>query len=206
MMISLKNIKKGFNGRIVLNDFSLEISDGTFTSIVGKSGSGKTTLLNIMGLIEKPDGGTVSIDGKIYLSEKDKLMFYRYDIGFLFQNFALIDEETVEKNLKIALAYKKNIAYKSVISDVLTHVGLTGMEKKKVYQLSGGEQQRVALARILIKDTKYIFADEPTGNLDSQNRDIVLDTLQALNENGKTIVLVTHDTDLAKTATKIVEL
>ena len=148
---------------------------------MGQSGSGKTTLLNILGLLEEPDKGTVSIDGRNPFSSKERLLFYRSEAGFLFQNFALIEDKTVQENLKIAMAYSKIASSKSAIAAALGKVGLSSsVERKKVYQLSGGEQQRVALARILLKDPKYIFADEPTGNLDTDNSDIVFEQLKSL--------------------------
>ncbi|MDR2783134.1 MAG: ATP-binding cassette domain-containing protein [Treponema sp.] len=205
-MIALSNVVKQFNGKTVLQNISIEINEGAFVAIVGKSGSGKTTLLNIMGLLEKPDSGVVSIDGKSRLSANESLLFYRKKAGFLFQNFALIEDETVEKNLKIALAFNRTDNQGGMIERALSAVGLSGMGKRKVYQLSGGEQQRVALARILVKNVQYIFADEPTGNLDAQNRDVVFDVLKNLNRSGKTIVFVTHDIGLAKSANEMIEL
>ena len=198
-MIQLENISKSFEDKKIITDFSLTIQDGKFIVITGKSGSGKTTLLNILGLLEKPDNGDISIDDKHAFTTKEKTIFYRNKAGYLFQNFALIDDESVKNNLKIALMYHKiaKREWKERIEKVLTYVGLTGYVNKKVYQLSGGEQQRIALARIILKNPDYIYADEPTGNLDIENRNIVLELLEDLKNKGCTIIVVTHD-DIAK--------
>ena len=205
-MIALKNIQKTYKNKTIFNNFSLQIEDGSFIAITGESGSGKTTLLNIMGLLESADKGNVSIDGQNHFSAKGKLLFYRHKAGFLFQNFALIEEKTVLENLLIALAYRKVDSKRIAISKVLDSLDLSGIENKKVFQLSGGEQQRVALARIILKEPQYIFADEPTGNLDLKNRDIVFQHLINLNSQGKTVILVSHDKELVSHVTKVIQL
>ena len=205
-MIILKSIQKAYEKQRIFEDFSIEIEDGDFFAITGQSGSGKTTLLNIMGLLELPDGGTVSIDGCTKFSANDKLLFHRHKAGFLFQNFALIENITVADNLKIALEYGKCKSSSKAIFQALNLVGMPNTEKKKIFQLSGGEQQRVALARILLKDPQYIFADEPTGNLDRENRDIVFSQLKSLNDQGKTVILVSHDNELASQARRHISL
>jgi putative ABC transport system ATP-binding protein len=203
-MITLQNISKNFGNQKVIQDFSLEIADGDFIAVTGPSGSGKTTLLNIMGLLEAPSDGRITVDKKSQYTSRQKLLFYRHAAGFLFQNYALIEEQTVENNLKIALSYRNESS--NAIPLALDTVGLSGMEQKKIYQLSGGEQQRVALARIILKDPKYIFADEPTGNLDKENRNMVLSTLLNLNNKGKTVIFVTHDSELAEKAHRHISL
>lgn len=199
-MITLKNVSKSYDKKSVLSNVSLEIADGEFVVITGKSGCGKTTLLNIMGLLETPDSGTVTLDGKTRLSRRDTAMFYRHISGFLFQNFALIDNESVWNNLKIAVAYSglSQKAKSKKIHAALAQVGLPKYENKKIYQLSGGEQQRVALARVILKEPRYIFADEPTGNLDAENRDLVFEELKRLRNQGCTVIVVTHDILLAQ--------
>ena len=199
-MIVLQHIQKKYGQNVVLSEISRTIEDGAFLAITGSSGSGKTTLLNIMGLLETPDKGTVTIDGRTSFRAKDKQAFYRNKAGFLFQNFALLEDKTVLENLKIALAYRYVDSKRRAIAEALEKLQLSGIEQKKVFQLSGGEQQRVALARLLLKDPQYIFADEPTGNLDGNNRDIVFEHLLRLNEKGKTVLLVTHDKDLVARA------
>ena len=134
----------------------------------------------------------------------------RYKIAYLFQNYALVENETVDQNLMIALYFQKGEDKKGKIRKALKLVGLEGIEKKKIYsqiyELSGGEQQRVALARAYLKRPKYIFADEPTGNLDKRNRNIVFDILKKMNAEGITVVFVTHDMELVQLAVKIIEV
>ncbi|MCL2392450.1 MAG: ABC transporter ATP-binding protein [Oscillospiraceae bacterium] len=206
-MIILTNVSKSYNNKPVLSGVSCTINDGDFLAITGVSGSGKTTLLNIMGCLEMPDEGAVSIDGQTNLKPKEKTMFYRHKAGFLFQNYALLEDKTVLDNLKIALTYRKVESPEEAIYSATQQLGLADdLVQKKVYQLSGGEQQRVALARITLKDPKYIFADEPTGNLDTDNRDIVFDHLVNLNKHGKTVIIVTHDKELVVQLSDVVAL
>lgn len=205
-MIELINISKKFHGRTIFEEYNLEIKKGDFISIVGESGTGKTTLLNIIGLLERPDSGDLIVDGKSNLTKKQILLLQRNSFGYLFQNYALIDNETVEKNLLIALAYRKNINKKEEIKNALKAVNLSNYENRKVYELSGGEQQRIALARVILKKCDYILADEPTGNLDKNNSTVIFDVLKTLNREGKTIVFVTHDLELANRATTRIEL
>jgi len=205
-MIIANNVVKNYDHKPVLNDVSITINDCGFLAITGASGSGKTTLLHIMGYLIMPDKGIISIDGKEILSKKEKLMFHRYQAGFLFQNFALIEDKTAIDNLRIALTYRVVGSKEQAIIDVAEKLNLTDLLRKKVYQLSGGEQQRVALARLILKDPKYIFADEPTGNLDVDNRDIVFNHLISLNKLGKTVVLVTHDKELVAQVNDVIAL
>lgn len=147
-----------------------------------------------------------TIIGKHNLSKKEILNMQRYKIAYLFQNYALVENETVDQNLMIALYFQKGEDKKGKIRKALKLVGLEGIEKKKIYELSGGEQQRVALARAYLKRPKYIFADEPTGNLDKRNRNIVFDILKKMNAEGITVVFVTHDMELVQLADKIIEV
>lgn len=207
-MIQLKNISLAYGEHQIFHNLNLDIADGEFVAIVGKSGSGKTSLLNIIALLEKPNQGYVLIDGKKYISQRSILRYHRSLMSFLLQNFALIDEESVAFNLQIAAKFAVNPDNPAQdIASALKHVNLPeSILSQKVYQLSGGEQQRVALARLLIKDAKYILADEPTGNLDQQNSRIVFEILQLLNKRGKTIIMVTHDENLARQAQRIIEI
>lgn len=205
-MISLINISKRFKDKSIIDKFSLEVSKGEFVAIIGNSGSGKTTLLNIMGLLEKPDSGDIVINSIKNPNSKEIRIIQRDFYGYLFQNYALIENDTVENNLKIALKYQKNIDHNIKINEALESVGLKGYNKKKIYELSGGEQQRVALARVILKRCEVIFADEPTGNLDKYNRDIVFEILKKLNDEGKTIVFVTHDLELSEQANRVIKL
>lgn len=201
-IIKLKNINKKYGEQIVLKNINLEIPRGSMTGIVGESGSGKTTLLNIIGLLEKADRGRLVIDNEIirdrYLGQKTR--YLRSKINYLFQNFALIDNQTVDYNLDIGLKYVVGNREKKekLKEDILEKVGLEGFRNKKVFQLSGGEQQRVSIARALLKPCEVILADEPTGSLDEKNAKVVLDFLTDLNKVGKTIIIVTHNLEIAK--------
>lgn len=205
-MIEIKNISKSFNKRKLIDNFNLKIANGDFICITGESGTGKTTLLNIIGLLEKPDEGDIIINDIKNPNKKQILLLQRNSFGYLFQNYALIENETVEKNLSISLEYQKNVDKQKEINKALQAVNLESYNKKKIFELSGGEQQRVALARIILKNCEFIFADEPTGNLDKKNRDIVFDILKKLNGQGKTIIFVTHDQELAKQSKTVINL
>lgn len=206
-IISCQNLGKSFNNKQVIRDFNMELSKNSYTCIVGVSGSGKSTLLNIIGLLEKPSEGDLTIFNKKNLVpfsiSAQKIL--KEKIGYLFQNFALIDNITVMENLEYAVMKNKRID-KSVISDSLDKVGLHGFENKYVYQCSGGEQQRIAIARLLIKPCELVLCDEPTGSLDDENKEIVLDLIDELHKMGKTIVVVTHDKEVVERAQKVIEL
>jgi macrolide export ATP-binding/permease protein macB len=205
-VIKIKNIKKSFDNKIIFCNFSENIFKNEIVAIVGKSGSGKTTLLNMIGGLEKIESGEIYINN-LRVIGKNKIELYRNQVSFLFQNFALVDEWTVEKNLKIALTFKKREKGSSEILKVLKMIGLEDKLKEKIYKLSGGEQQRVALARIYLQDNPVILADEPTASLDKENRDLVFSLLRRLQkEKGKTIVIVTHDQELANFCDRVIEL
>ena len=205
-MIKIDNISKSFGERKIIDKFSLEIEEGLMISITGESGKGKTTLLNLISLLERPDSGTIVIDGISKFNKNNTMFIRRNIIGNLFQNYALLENETVKENLLMALEYKKVSDKKDAIDNALKKVNLAGFEKKKIYELSGGEQQRIAIARLYLQDVKYIFADEPTGNLDEKNKKIIFNLLRELCKSGKTVVFVTHDNDLAKQADKMIVL
>lgn len=209
-MISIVNLYKKIGSKEVFNNFSLDIAKGELVAIVGPSGSGKTTLLNIMGLIDDEFSGTYSFEGnnniKINSGKSQKII--REKISYLFQNFALIDNETVKYNLLLALKYvncdKKEKIQK--IKIVLEQLGLEEKLDSKVSELSGGEQQRIAVARVILKPSCLVLADEPTGSLDTTNRDNIIQLLKQMNQNGKTIVIVTHDVEVANTCDRIINL
>lgn len=190
----VKNISKAYGDKIIFQNFSLTVSKGDYVCIAGNSGSGKSTLINLMGLLEAPDSGSINICGEINVKPNTRRAqkLLRHNIGFLFQNFALIDDKTVGYNLNIANVAKKSYKY-DINAKIIQELNLNVALNQKVYKLSGGEQQRLALARLLIKDCDIIFADEPTGSLDINNRNLVLDILSKLNKAGKTIVMVSHD-------------
>lgn len=202
-MIEGKNITKKFNDLVLFDRFNFTIEDGGFVCFSGASGAGKTTLLNIIGLLETIDSGELVINGVQYTTNKQKLEYYRSQVGFLFQNFALIENKTVEQNLKI-ISKKSRTDY--TIMDALEKIGLQNKINNKIYTLSGGEQQRIALARLFLKKCNIILADEPTGSLDAKNAQIVMRSLLDLNQQGKTIILVTHDEAIKKMARKVIEL
>lgn len=203
-MIEIKNISKKMGNKQLYQNFSIDIPDQSFVVITGESGCGKTTLLNMIGGIETIDTGDIWINGKSVKSYSKRYLF-RDEIGFLFQNFALVEYKTVKQNLSMVL--DKSEANLS-IKEVLKRVGLEGFgfENKKVYQLSGGEQQRVALARLMLKKCNVILADEPTGSLDEKNSALVMELLHSLNEQGKTIIMVTHNMKYVKEATMVINL
>ncbi|WBL48319.1 putative bacteriocin export ABC transporter [Clostridium estertheticum] len=206
-IIELKNVTKCYGKEMILNKFNLSVKNGEIIAIKGVSGKGKSTLLNIIGLIEGFDDGELIIHGVSGLTPTNKKtpQMIREKIGYLFQNFALIDNATVEYNLNIAMKYIKISSaqkHEKVIK-ALYDVGLQGYEKKKVYELSGGEQQRVSIARIMVKPCDIILADEPTGSLDEKNKNKILGLLKSLNEQGKTIVIVTHDESVTHICTRV---
>lgn len=202
-MIQIEHLKKKFGDKILFDDFNLTIDDGEFVVLSGDSGRGKTTLLNMIGAIEPFDAGRILVDGIDISNKKNQLFYLQQKVGFLFQNFALIDYKTVRQNLQLI---KKKSRSETTLEDALQQVGLATKVNQKVYSLSGGEQQRVALARLMMKQCDIIFADEPTGSLDRKNAEHVMDIIQTLNEQGKTIVLVTHDEIIKQYASRVVYL
>ncbi len=202
-MIEVKNISKEFDGKKIFDEFSLNIDDGEFVVVLGKSGCGKTTLLNMIGAIENVDNGTILVDNKNIGDRKNKKDYFREGVGFLFQNYALIDNKTVKENLGIVKGRCKN---EVTVEEALQRVGLEEKADVKVYKLSGGEQQRVAIARLMIKKCSVILADEPTGSLDWENGQIVIELLKELQKQGKTIIMVTHDLRLMEYGTRVINL
>ncbi|WP_018924060.1 ABC transporter ATP-binding protein [Salsuginibacillus kocurii] len=205
-MIELNRITKSFGDEIIFNNFSLHVEKNEFVAILGKSGSGKTTLLNLMGSLEKPDSGTISIMGVTNPFGKKLMLLRRYNIGYIFQHYFLLENETVYENLKMGAIYNKKID-KDRIDKIITEVGLEpSFLDKKVYKLSGGQQQRVAFARIMLKPCEIILADEPTGNLDTNNKELIISLLNHLKDSGKTIICVTHDKEVATNSDRILDI
>ena len=205
-MIQLLNVNKRFEEKIVLSNVSLAIGRNEFVCIIGESGAGKTTLLNIIGLLEKPDSGEVILNGKKHFAKKDILRLRRDFFGYVFQDYLLLPDKTVEENIYISM-YKNKKVNKKEIAEAMKKVGLNNNYlNKKVYYLSGGEQQKVAIARMLLKEYELVLADEPTGNLDSKNSEEVMALLSQLNAEGTTIVMVTHSQHDATYANRVINL
>lgn len=205
-MIKLANVNKSFDKRIVLSDISLSIDKNEFVCITGESGVGKTTLLNIIGLLDKPDNGEVSLQGKTNFSRKNVLELRRTFFGYIFQDFLLIQDETVRENINVSRQYNKQVTDKD-IEDVMEKVKLSvNYLDKKICYLSGGEQQKVAIARMMLKPYELVLADEPTGNLDNENKREVIEIFKGLKKSGKTIICVTHDKDVSDSADRVIHL
>lgn len=202
-MIEFVNVSKAFGDKKLLSDFNLCIPDGEFVVFAGKSGCGKTTLLNMIGGLEKPDNGHLVVDGVDLYKKRNKTDYFTYKVGFLFQNFALIEDKTVEQNLNLV---QKKARSGMELTEVLTTLGIQDKLKEKVYKLSGGEQQRVALARLMFKQCDIILADEPTGSLDNENAKMVIDILHKMNDMGKTIILVTHSEAIIQAERNVIML
>lgn len=213
-MIQLKDIEKTFSiGEEtihVLNHINFTVNKGEFVSIIGPSGSGKSTLMNILGLLDVADSGTYILDkSEIKHATDDALAEIRNKkIGFIFQNFNLLQKMTALENVQVPLMYRgmKNNESKKIAYKFLENVGLKGRENHMPSQLSGGQQQRVAIARALAGDPEIILADEPTGALDSKTSVEIMDQLQELNKQGQTIIVITHDIQVAKRAKRIVRI
>ncbi len=210
-MLELKNIYKSFGNLQVLKDISLTIGKGEIVAIVGPSGAGKTTLLQIAGTLEKPDRGSVLFNGTELIGMKDKKLsaFRNSNMGFVFQFHQLLPEFTAQENVAlpalIAGASKKKAMEKA--AELLTQLGLAERMDHKPAAMSGGERQRTAIARALINDPEIIFADEPTGSLDSANRQEIQDIFADLRDRlGQTVVMVTHDSSLAAIADRVIEM
>lgn len=202
-VIQIKNLCKNFDEHVLFKNFNLIINDGDFLCISGDSGTGKTTLLNMIGQLEPYQEGEILFEGKPIETKKDKLDLFRKKLGFIFQNFVLVESKTVEENLKLI---RKEDCTDVSIDSALKMVGLDDKKNSKVYTLSGGEQQRVAMARLYLKECKYILADEPTGSLDRKNAEKIFEILKQLNDIGKTIIIVTHDEYLKSKVEKRVNL
>lgn len=203
MMIEIKNISKSFGDKVLFNEFNLTINKGEYVIFSGRSGCGKTTLLNMIGSLEKIDSGTINVDGIDIFKRKNQQQYLSNKVGFLFQNFALIEDKTVFENLKLI---KKSNQSGTTIEEALERVKLADKKNSKVYTLSGGEQQRIALARLMIKKCDLILADEPTGSLDKENANEVMTILEDLNKEGKTVIVVTHDDDIKNRCERVIQL
>lgn len=213
-MIKMHDLTKVYRTASVettaLNQINLEIEAGEFVAVMGPSGCGKSTLLNILGMLDTPTSGSYAFDGKQVegLSEAKLADLRKHGIGFIFQSFNLVDELSVAENVVLPLLYQKVPAAERQrrVQEVLERVNIAHRAEHRPQQLSGGQQQRVAVARAVVTNPKLILADEPTGNLDSANGEEVLNLLGTLNEEGTTIVMVTHDRSHADHASRVVNL
>jgi putative ABC transport system ATP-binding protein len=214
-MIECKKIFKNYiNGDTetqVLKNISFKIKEGEFVAIIGPSGSGKSTLMHILGCLDTPTSGQYFLDGQDVskLSEDELADIRRNKIGFVFQSFNLLPRTTVLKNVMLPLMYT-NVSKEDRESRAKKSLKDSGLDESRFFhlsnQLSGGQMQRVAIARALVNDPKIIFADEPTGNLDSKTGEIVLQTFQDLNEQGRTIILITHEKYIAAHAKRVISI
>ncbi|MCD7756290.1 MAG: ATP-binding cassette domain-containing protein [Firmicutes bacterium] len=202
-MIEIQNLCKRFEDKVLFDNYNYSIPDGGFVVFCGESGCGKTTLLNMIGCLEPPDSGSILIDGVDIWKMRNKRDLFACKLGFLFQNFALLEGKTVAQNLEII---QKKSRTQTSVTEALEAVGLANKLGTRVYKLSGGEQQRVALARLMLKKCDVILADEPTGSLDDENADTVMDILHLLNQAGKTIILVTHSERIISRERQVVHL
>lgn len=213
-MIKITSLEKFYRTEevetVALNGVSIDVAKGEFVSIMGPSGCGKSTLLNILGLLDDPDGGSYLFNGieVAKFNERKRSDLRKHNIGFVFQSFNLIDELTVYENVELPLIYTKTPAAerKRKVEAVLDKVQIMHRRNHFPQQLSGGQQQRVAVARAVVNSPKLILADEPTGNLDSSNGNEVMQLLTELNEQGTTIIMVTHSEHDSRYSHRIIRM
>jgi putative ABC transport system ATP-binding protein len=213
-MISLQQVEKVYQTQTIetlaLHEVNMEIQAGEFVSVMGPSGCGKSTMLNIMGLLDEPSAGKVSINGVDFVNQTDKQLarFRNENLGFIFQSYHLINDLSVIDNVELPLLYRRvsGKERRRLAEAALVKVGLSNRMKHFPTQLSGGQRQRVAIARAIVGRPTIILADEPTGNLDSVMGNEILDLLTQLNEEGTTVVMVTHDESMAERTHRIIRL
>ena len=215
-MIEIKNLVKIYNkGKTnefcALKGIDLSIEEGEMVAIIGKSGAGKSTLLHILAAIDSYDKGSYLVDGVSVgdLKEKERARFRNQKMGIVMQDYALIDEYTIEENVQIPLIFGKvkgNDVRREKIMTALKNVSLDELAKKPVRQLSGGQKQRVAIARALVNNPAFLLADEPTGALDSKTSGEIMDVFEKLNQGGKTVIIVTHDMEVAARCGRVIEI
>jgi len=213
-LILVENLEKiYYNGEVstpAVQGVSFTIKEGQFVAIIGASGSGKSTLLHILGFLEKQSKGNYFFEGKTMndYSEEDLASIRNKKIGFVFQSFNLLKKTTVFNNVRLPLIYSKikESLWDDLTREAIEKVGLTHRKDHETSKLSGGEKQRVAIARALVNKPKVIFADEPTGNLDSRSGQVIMDIIQKLHESGHTIILITHEKYTSEMAERIIKL
>jgi putative ABC transport system ATP-binding protein len=211
-MLALSNIRKTFqNGEEIvtaLNDVSIEVKENEFVAIMGSSGSGKSTLMNVLGCLDTPNSGVYKLDGNdvASMSDDDLSQVRNKHIGFIFQTFHLLSKLDVVGNVKLPLRYSNvdDAEGDQRALKLIERVGLTNRKHHKPFEMSGGQRQRVAIARALINQPSVILADEPTGNLDSKTSNEIMDLLTELHQQGQTIVMVTHEDEIAEYAQRVI--
>lgn len=214
MLVDIRNLTKIYRGGgeeiRALDDVSLGIEKGEFVSIIGQSGAGKSTLMNILGCLDLPDSGQYFLDGQDVLRASEKALAHirNREIGFIFQGFHLIPSLNALENVELPLIYRGFPARKrrELAMEALERVGIGNRAKHRPVEMSGGQQQRVAIARAIAAKPPVILADEPTGNLDSQSGQAVMEILRLLHREGRTLILITHDQSLALTAQRLVRI
>lgn len=212
-ILEAKGIRKVYSTRFggnkveALRNVNFQVEPGEYVAIMGESGSGKTTLLNIIASLDQPTAGQVILDGRDISTIRESAMadFRRDNLGFVFQDFNLLDTFTIEDNifLPLVLSGKKYDEMKSRLTPIVEQLGITDILKKYPYEVSGGQKQRAAVARALITSPKLVLADEPTGALDSKSSDELLHLFNRINENGQTVLMVTHSVKAASTASRV---
>ncbi|MGD2115837.1 MAG: ABC transporter ATP-binding protein [Acidobacteriota bacterium] len=211
-MIELRHLHKTYKKKeqpvTAIDDVSLEIGQGELVAILGPSGSGKTTLMNVMGLLDRPDSGEYLLDGRAVqdLSEDELARIRNRVIGFVFQAYHLLPRTTAMENVQLPLLYADRSDYEARSAAALDSVGLSDRKDHLAEELSGGQQQRVAIARAVVNEPSVLLADEPTGNLDSVATEEIMDLFRAQNQQGTTIVLITHDLEVARKADRIIRI
>lgn len=206
MKIEIKNLKKQFGSKVLFENLSLDIPERKSTCIFGKSGCGKTTLLNLIGFLEPYSSGEILYDGILIKRSSEIKKMLREKIGFIFQDFGLIENETVLENIKLVKRIRQQKNYKEKVDEVLNTLNLSNVLNRKVFELSGGEQQRVAIAKIILKDPDLVLADEPTASLDDDNKIVILNLMRKFVDNGKTVVVVSHDDNVIQWADNAIDL
>lgn len=211
-LIHLNNISVDYgkkeNKTHALRNVDLEVQQGEFVAVMGKSGSGKTTLLNVIGTMLTPNEGMYEFNGQsiAYKKDSEKASFRNENMGFVVQHFALVQDMTVYENVALPLRYRKisRNEVRKKVEAILNKLEIIDQKNKYPYQLSGGQKQRVAIARAMVTDPKLLLADEPTGSLDEENGNNIIELLEKMHKNGVTIVMVTHDPELAQHASRII--
>lgn len=194
-MLQIDGLTKSYGRHVLWSDLTRTVPSGAMTALTGPSGSGKSTLLNCIGLLDRPDSGTIMLEGRPLsgVSAHRARIFRRDTLGYLFQNYALIPDTTIKENLQVALPRLNRRESRARLADALAAVGLAGRAQEPTHHLSGGEQQRLALARLIVRKPALILADEPTGALDEDNATMVVGILQQLADAGATVLIATHN-------------